>query len=114
MKTAMTPELLALVAGRFRALSDPVRLALLNALREGERSVGDLVDVVGLSQANVSKHLAHLHDRGFIRRRKDGPFVYYALADTRIFALCDLVCGQLDEELDDRARVVRAASIPAA
>jgi DNA-binding transcriptional ArsR family regulator len=60
----MSPELLTLVAERFKALADPARLRLLNALRPGEMTVGELVEATELSQANVSKHLAQLHTLG--------------------------------------------------
>lgn len=98
----MTPEVLGLVAERFRALAEPARLELLNLLRSGEQSVGELVDATGMGQANVSKHLQLLHSLGFASRRKDGLFVYYTLADKSVFQLCDLMCKRL--ELDAKAR----------
>lgn len=98
----MTPEVLGLVAERFRALAEPARLELLNLLRSGEQSVGELVDATGMGQANVSKHLQLLHSLGFVSRRKDGLFVYYTLADKSVFQLCDLMCKRL--ELDAKAR----------
>ena len=98
----MTPAALALVAARFKALSEPARLQILGVLRHGERTVGDLVEETGLGQANVSKHLQQLHTLAFVSRRKDGPFVYYELADASVFQLCDLICKRL--ESDARAR----------
>jgi ArsR family transcriptional regulator len=91
----MREELFQPIADRFRALGEPARLRLLNALRSGEAAVGDLVTLTGLSQANVSKHLQVLHTLGFVKRRKQGLFVYYALADRDIFQLCDIMCGRL-------------------
>lgn len=110
MPTSMSPELLTLVAERFKALADPARLRLLNALRPGERTVGELVEETELSQANVSKHLAQLHTLGFVRRRKEGLFVYYSLADKDIFRLCDVMCGRIEAELRDREKILRPAS----
>jgi DNA-binding transcriptional ArsR family regulator len=110
MPKSMSPELLTLVAERFKALADPARLRLLNALRPGERTVGELVDETELSQANVSKHLAQLHTLGFVRRRKEGLFVYYSLADKDIFRLCDVMCGRIEAELRDREKILRPAS----
>ncbi len=108
MAKSMSPELLTLVAERFKALADPARLRLLHAMRPGEQTVGDLVEATALSQANVSKHLAQLHALGFVKRRKEGLYVYYALADNDIFRLCDVMCGRIEAELEYRARVVRA------
>lgn len=94
----MSARLLALVAERFRVLAEPARLELLSALRAGERTVSELVDETGMGQANVSKHLQLLHRMRFIERRKEGLFVYYALADTEVFRLCDLMCGRIEKE----------------
>jgi DNA-binding transcriptional ArsR family regulator len=91
----MREELFEPVAERFKALGEPARLRILNALRDGEAAVGELVDTTGLSQANLSKHLQLLYNLGFVKRRKDGLFVVYALADRDIFQLCDIMCGRL-------------------
>ena len=107
-KAALTPEVLALVAERFKALAEPARLQILSCLRAGERTVGELVDHTALGQANVSKHLQVLHAAGFVRRRKDGLFVYYALADASVFDLCDLMCGRLQAELKARSKALAA------
>jgi DNA-binding transcriptional ArsR family regulator len=106
MKT-MTPHMLELVADRFRALSDPARLRLLNTLRDGERSVTELVGATGLGQANVSKHLAFLYHLGYVKRRKDGLFTLYELADKEIFRLCDIMCGRIEAETAARRRALR-------
>lgn len=101
-----SPELLHLVAERFKALAEPARLEILNALRAGEMTVSDLVDTTGLGQANVSKHLRLLLAHGFVRRRKDGLFAYYALADRHVFRLCDIMCGRLASEAVLRRKVM--------
>jgi DNA-binding transcriptional ArsR family regulator len=101
-KLTMTPELVALVAERFKALAEPARLQILNTLRPGEMTVSELVEETGLGQANVSKHLQMLHSLAFVGRRKDGIFVYYALADSTVSKLCDLMCGQLQAEMKAR------------
>jgi DNA-binding transcriptional ArsR family regulator len=99
----------ALVAERFRTLGEPMRLRLLQALRDGERSVGDLVEEVGAGQANVSKHLQLLHRMGFVQRRKEGTTALYRIADVNVFKLCDLVCGGMRDDLDEKRRLLRSA-----
>lgn len=106
MATALSPELLALVAERFKALAEPARLEILNCLREGEMTVGDLVDATSMGQANVSKHLQLLHATQFVTRRKEGVFVWYALADARVFQLCELMCSRIATETRQRGRLV--------
>jgi DNA-binding transcriptional ArsR family regulator len=103
----LTPELTALVAERFRALAEPARLEILQALRHRERTVTQLVEATGLGQANASKHLQLLFALGFIDRRKDGQFVYYRLADEDVFRLCEIMCGRLELEADRRRAVLR-------
>ena len=87
----LTDGVVPLVAERFKALSEPARLSLLGALQQGEQTVNQLVSGTGLGQANASKHLQVLHAHGFVKRRKDGLFVHYALADRQIMKLCELM-----------------------
>ena len=94
-RIAMSDEVLPQVARRFKALSEPARLQLLRALQPGERTVNDLVVMTGMGQANVSKHLQQLHAHGFVRRRKAGLFVHYALADREVMRLCDTMCQRV-------------------
>ena len=79
-------------------LADPVRLQILHALGDDEVSVGDVVSRTSLPQTTVSKHLQSLHHAGFLSRRKDGLFVYYAIADEDVLRLCQMVCGRLASE----------------
>jgi DNA-binding transcriptional ArsR family regulator len=102
----MTPEMIELVADRFKALGDPARLRILSALRRGELTVTDLVEQTGLAQANVSKHLALLLRLKFVRRRRSGMYMYYALADRGVFRLCDVMCGRIEDELKKQNRVL--------
>ncbi len=105
VKLKMTPEVLDLVALRFKVLADSARLRILNCLRDGEMTVSELVEKTGLGQANVSKHLQLLHSNGFVDRRKEGLFVFYSLADQSVFKLCDMMCGRLEAELKTRRRL---------
>jgi DNA-binding transcriptional ArsR family regulator len=105
-KIEMTAEVLDLVAARFKALAEPARLRILSALRDGEHTVGELVEATGFGQANVSKHLRLLHDLRFVDRRRDGLYTLYRLADEDVFALCDLMCGRLEREVEQRRAVM--------
>ncbi|MCB0218141.1 MAG: helix-turn-helix transcriptional regulator [Chrysiogenetes bacterium] len=93
------------VAQRFRLMGDPLRLRLLNCLREGERTVGELVGATGASQPNVSRHLSLLYQNGLVTRRQEGNCVYYGVADPGIFEVCDVVCSGLERDLDARRKV---------
>ena len=94
------PEPLAeLIAQRFRVLGEPMRLRLLDALRDGPATVQELTDATGSSQQNVSKHLGVLLRAGILARRKQGTFARYEIADEGVFALCDQVCGGLRRQI---------------
>jgi DNA-binding transcriptional ArsR family regulator len=101
---SMSPMQLRLVAERFKALAEPSRLQILNALRRGERSVSEILDVTGLGQANVSKHLQTLLAAGYVDRRKAGVTTYYKLADADVLRLCELMCGRLEHEATTRRK----------
>jgi len=88
-------EALVQVAAYFQTLSEPTRLALLNLLRDSERNVGELAQATGFTAANVSRHLALLTQHGLVARESRGTSVYYRIADESVYALCDLVCGNL-------------------
>lgn len=103
----MTPALIEEVAERFKALGEPTRLQLLLSLRDGERTVTELVEATGLGQANVSKHLQLLSSSGFVRRRKDGIFARYALAGEHVFAMCDVMCARIEEQHRDRRTALK-------
>lgn len=102
----LTPHSIQLVGQRFRALAEPARLKLLQSMRRGEMTVTDLVTETRLGQANVSKHLQLLHSHGFVTRRKNGLFTYYALADDSVFALCEIVCDRINADARARSRVM--------
>jgi DNA-binding transcriptional ArsR family regulator len=87
-----------LVARRFRALGEPLRIRLVERLMDGEASVQELVAATGAGQQNVSKHLGVLLNAGVVGRRKQGTFVYYRIVDEVVFDLCGQVCASLERE----------------
>jgi len=68
-------------AGVFRALAHPTRIAIVEQLTSGERSVGQLCDAIGIEQANASQHLAVLRSKYLVETRKDGNQIFYRLRD---------------------------------
>ena len=105
-------EALAQVAAYFQALSEPTRLQILNILRQGERSVGELAQLCGSSSAYISRHLSLLTQRGLVQRESRGNSAIYSIADPSVYALCDLVCGSIARKFD-RLAAERAAFLPA-
>jgi DNA-binding transcriptional ArsR family regulator len=93
--------LIELIAERFRVIGEPMRIRLLDSLREGGASVGELVEATGASQQNVSKHLKVLHNAGIITREKQGTTARYSISDPSVFELCELVCGGLRDQVNE-------------
>jgi DNA-binding transcriptional ArsR family regulator len=108
----LPPEALQQVATYFQALSEPTRLRILNLLRDGERNVGDLALQCGFTAANVSRHLAMLTRHGLVVRETRGTSAYYRIADASVYALCDLVCGNIARKFERSALDSAAFAAP--
>ena len=94
------PDLLVeLIAQRFKVLSEPMRIKLLDRLRNGAATVYELTEALGASQQNVSKHLSVLLQAGMVSRTKLGTSARYEIADPDVFALCDQVCGGIRRQV---------------
>lgn len=105
MPEALPPELLEHVAERFRVLGDATRLGIIRTLLDdGEQNVGQLVERLGTSQANVSKHLRILHDARIVARRAEGTSAYYAVVDPSLIPVCAIVCDRLRDQVAADAR----------
>jgi DNA-binding transcriptional ArsR family regulator len=100
--------LVELIAQRFRIIGEPMRIRLLDALRDGPLTVNELTEAVGASQQNVSKHLGVLAQASIIGREKDGTRVRCFIADDTIFELCELVCGGLRQQVAELDQLLSA------
>ena len=114
MSTTTVPHplpapLVELIAERFRVLAEPMRIRLLDALRDGEATVQELQETTGASQQNVSKHLLVLLHAGIVARRKEGNFSVYSIADEAIFSLCEEVCGNLQRQVAELESLLKGA-----
>jgi len=108
----LSEQALSQVAQYFSALAEPSRLRILNYLREGEKNVGELAEACGCSQANVSRHLSTLAKHGLVSREGRGTSVFYRIADPAIYALCDLVCGNVAKQLENQAALLQVMGTP--
>lgn len=83
----------------FSVLAEPSRLRILYALCQGEKSVSEVIKFSQSSQANVSRHLASLHQAGILQRRKSGTTVFYSITDHATLEMCQTICGRVMQEL---------------
>jgi ArsR family transcriptional regulator len=94
-----------------KTLANPIRLAILHNLRDVEKSVNELTDILGISQSNLSQHLALMRQAGIVKTRKQGTCIFYSVTNPKINVACDTVREVLIEQLRQRQELV--ASYPA-
>ena len=103
----LSPQVLQLVADRFRVLAEPLRLRILQLLRNGEKNISEITALTGATQPNVSKHVRVLEEAGLIGRRQEGNTVYCFISDYSVFELCDVVCGALYARVSAQAAALQ-------
>ena len=99
----MDPKLDRLHADMCKVFTNPARIRILNLLREGEKSVGELADALGVAQPTVSKHLIAMRDRAVLGSRKEGATVYYRVANRKVLKAFDLIREALMQSLREGA-----------
>ena len=87
------------VAAYFKILSEPARLRIIYTLCSGEKTVTEVIEMCGTSQANVSRHLQALHKAAILHRRKEGATVYYSIADSATVDMCQMVCAKIIKDI---------------
>jgi ArsR family transcriptional regulator len=93
-------EVFDLAARTFRVMSAPMRLKIISALCQGEKTVTQLLEAVQTTQPNMSQHLASLYRAGVVGKRREGVMIHYRITDERIVSLCRTLCQHLsDREL---------------
>lgn len=110
MDRATSLELHDLHARLCKAIADPKRLMIINVLRDGPMTVGELAVDLELSQSNTSQHLAILRERGVVEANKDGLNVYYSLTNKKVVKAIDMLREVLVDQLDDQSRLGKAAT----
>lgn len=96
-----------------RSIAHPKRLEILNLLRDGERSVGDLATRMDISATNVSQQLAVLRNSGVVQRRMEGTTAFYKLTDNRVLRAYDLMSQVMEEQLAQRSEALGKSRAPA-
>lgn len=94
------------VADLFAVLSEPTRLRVLQLLQDGPATVSEVVDALGIKQANASKQLGVLHQAGVLAREKAGNAVWYSIRMPLVFDLCGLVCSGLRADAEAKLKLL--------
>ncbi len=101
------PQLYKLHASICHTLANPKRLEIIDQLRRGEMSVTELTEALGISQANLSQHLAIMRQKGIVTTRREGLSIYYRLSNPKINQACDLMRQVLLEHLEAGAELAQ-------
>jgi DNA-binding transcriptional ArsR family regulator len=90
-----------------KTLANPIRLAIIHTLRDGEKNVNELTDILGISQSNLSQHLASMRQKGVVTTRKQATSIYYRVTDPKINQACDIVRQVLIDQLKQRQELAQ-------
>lgn len=104
----MSPEktIFELQAEVCKTLASPKRLEIIQALKDGEKTVTDLVDILGVSKANVSQHLAVMRHKGVLKTRRKGVNIYYSIINPKVVQACILMREVLTEQMKQNSRLL--------
>lgn len=102
LTTIPEKEIFEMQAETCKVLANPKRLEILHTLKEGEKTVGDLVEILGVPKANVSQHLSLMRNRGIVKTRRDGTHVYYRVCNNKVNQACTLMREVLMELSESR------------
>jgi ArsR family transcriptional regulator len=90
-----------------KTLANPLRIALLHVLKDGEKTVNELVASIGASQSNISQHLALMRQRQIVKTRKQGSTVYYRVSSPKISQACDIIREVLIDQLNQKQELAK-------
>lgn len=93
-----------------KTLASPKRLEIINSLKDGEKTVGELVEILGVPKANVSQHLAVMRHKGILKSRRDGVNIYYCIANPKVVQACSLMREVLTEQMKERSKLIDMVS----
>ena len=93
-----------------KTLASPKRIEILNALKEGEKTVSELVDILGVPKANVSQHLAVMRHKGILTSRREGINMYYSVANYKVIEACILMKEVLVEQMKEKGKLAEIES----
>lgn len=93
-----------------KTLASPKRLEILNALKDSEKTVSELVEILGVPKANVSQHLAVMRHKGILKSRRDGVNIHYSIANQKVIQACVLMREVLTEQMRENSKLIDLVS----
>ncbi len=93
-----------------KTLASPKRIEILNALKDGEKTVSELVDILGVPKANVSQHLAVMRHKGILKSRREGINMYYSVSNPKVIEACILMKEVLVDQMKEKGKLAEIES----
>lgn len=93
-----------------KTLASPKRIEILNALKDGEKTVSELVEILGVPKANVSQHLAVMRHKGILKSRREGINMYYSVSNRKVIEACILMKEVLVEQMKEKGKLAEIES----
>jgi len=93
-----------------KVLASPKRIEILNALKDGEKTVSELVEILNIPKANVSQHLAIMRHKGVLKTRREGVNIYYSISHSKIIDACNMMKEVLSEQLKEKSKYIELVS----
>jgi ArsR family transcriptional regulator len=94
-----------------KTIASPKRLEIIHALKNGEKTVTDLVSILGVPKANVSQHLAVMRHKGVLKARREGVNIYYSISNPKVIKACMLMKEVLTEQMRERNKLIKKAKV---
>lgn len=93
-----------------KTLASSKRIEIISALKNGEKSVGELVAILGVPKANVSQHLAVMRHKGILKSRREGTNIYYSVSNAKVVQACTLMKEVLMEQMQEKGKFAEMVS----
>jgi len=89
-----------------KTIANPKRLEIIHSLKDGEKTVSELVELLGVPKANVSQHLAVMRTKGVLTNRRDGVNIFYSISNHKVIQACTLMKEVLTEQMRERSKLL--------
>jgi len=106
MQRGAMKELFKLQAKVCKTMANPVRMEIIYALKEGEKTVSELVESIGITKSNISQHLSVMKGAEMVRSRREGQNIFYSMANEKIIEACGLMREVLMDQLSERQKLM--------
>jgi DNA-binding transcriptional ArsR family regulator len=92
-----------------KTIASPKRLEIIHSLKSGEKTVSELVNLLGVPKANVSQHLAVMRHKGILKTRRNGVNIFYSISNPKVVKACMLMKEVLTEQMRESSKIIQGS-----